>query len=36
VLVGGQPALDNTSTAMCMWGGVISVVMPGQVTVTVP
>jgi hypothetical protein len=36
VLVGGMPALDNASTAMCMWGGVITVVVPGQVTVTVP
>ena len=36
VLVGGQPALNNTSTCMCSWAGVISVIMPGQLTVTVP
>jgi hypothetical protein len=36
VLEGGMPALDNASTAMCTWGGVISVVVPGQFTVTVP
>jgi hypothetical protein len=36
VLVGGQPALDNTSTAMCTWGGVITITMPGQMTVAIP
>jgi uncharacterized Zn-binding protein involved in type VI secretion len=36
VMVGGQPALNNTSKCMCSWGGVISVVMPGQMSVTVP
>lgn len=36
LMVGGVPALDNASTAMCMWGGVISVTMPGQLTVTIP
>ena len=36
VTIDGQPALDNQSTLMCMWGGVISVVSPGQVTVNVP
>jgi hypothetical protein len=29
------PALDNTSTCQCAWGGVISVTQPGQVKVTV-
>lgn len=31
-----QPALDNISTCMCMWAGVISVSMPGQTTVEIP
>jgi hypothetical protein len=36
VTIGGAPALDNTSTLMCMWGGVIQFVTPGEFTVTVP
>jgi len=28
--------LDNVSTCMCTWAGVISVVSPGQVQTTVP
>ena len=36
VLLAGQPALDNISTCMCMWAGVISVVVPGQVQTTIP
>ncbi len=36
VLLGNMPALDNTHTLMCMWGGVISVVNPGQVTEQIP
>jgi hypothetical protein len=28
VLVAGQPALTNTSTCQCMWGGVITVISP--------
>jgi hypothetical protein len=36
VLIGGQPVLDNVSTCMCMWAGVISIVSPGQVQTTVP
>ena len=28
-----DPALTNTSTCMCTWGGVITVTMPGQMTV---
>ena len=35
VTIGGVPALDNTSTCQCAWGGVISVTQPGQATVTV-
>jgi hypothetical protein len=33
VTVGGIPALDNASQCMCTWGGVITVSVPGQVTV---
>ena len=36
VLVGGMPALNNASMATCMWGGVITITVPGQVTVMVP
>jgi len=36
VLVGGMPALDQTHTLMCLWGGVISVLNPGQVAQTIP
>lgn len=30
VLVDKMPALDNTSTLMCSWGGVITITSPGQ------
>ena len=36
VLIGNMPALDNVSTLMCAWGGVIQIVAPGEVTVNVP
>jgi hypothetical protein len=36
VLVGNMPALNNSSKLMCIWGGVIQIVMPGQFTVMVP
>lgn len=36
VMVGGNPALNNASKATCAFGGVISVVLPGQFTVMVP
>ncbi len=36
VTLGGIPTLDNTSTLMCMWGGVIQFATPGEFTVTVP
>jgi hypothetical protein len=36
VNIGGVPALNITSKCMCMWGGVISVMNPGQMTVQVP
>lgn len=36
VLLANNPTLDSTSTLMCMWGGVIQVVAPGEFTVSVP
>ncbi len=36
VLIGNQPALNNTSKTMCAFGGTISLVSPGQFTVQVP
>jgi hypothetical protein len=36
VLLGNFPTLDNTSTLMCTWGGVITFVTPGEFTVMVP
>ncbi len=36
VLLGNMPALNNTSTLMCTWGGVITVLQPGQFTEQIP
>ncbi len=36
VLVANMPALNNSSKCMCNWGGVISINMPGQMTIQVP
>src|ERR1700679_748459 len=36
VMLADMPTLDNTSTLMCMWGGVITFVDPGEFTVMVP
>lgn len=35
VLIGNMPALNNTSTCICNWGGVISITFAGQVTTMV-
>jgi hypothetical protein len=35
VLIGGMPALSNASTCLCAYGGVISVLMPGQLTTSI-
>jgi hypothetical protein len=36
VMIGNQPALDNTSICMCTWLGVITVASPGQTTEQIP
>jgi hypothetical protein len=36
VQIGNMPALNNTSTLMCAWAGVISVVEPGQQKEMIP
>ncbi len=36
VLIGVFPALNNSSKCMCSWGGVISINVPGQLTVQIP
>jgi hypothetical protein len=35
VLIGNMPALNNTCNCMCLWGGVISITFPGQMTTNV-
>ncbi len=35
-LVANMPALDSNSKLMCIWGGVIQIVVPGQTTTMVP
>ncbi len=36
VLIGGQPALNNTSKLICAWGGVIQITNPGTMNIMVP
>jgi hypothetical protein len=36
VMLCGAPALDNTSTLNCTWGGVITFITPGQFTHMIP
>jgi hypothetical protein len=36
VMIGNQPALNNSCQLMCMWGGVITISNAGQQTVNVP
>ncbi len=36
VLIGNMPTLNNSSKLMCNWGGVIQILVPGQVAVQVP
>jgi hypothetical protein len=35
VMIGGSPALNSTCTLNCLWAGVITITMPGQMTVNV-
>ncbi len=35
-LVGGMPALNNTSKLMCAWAGVIQVINAGQIAIQIP
>lgn len=35
VLLASLPALNNTCTCMCLWGGVIQITSPGQFTTEV-
>ncbi len=36
VILGYSPALDNISMLNCVWGGVITFVTPGEITVQIP
>jgi hypothetical protein len=36
VLLANAPALNNSSKLMCNWAGVISIVVPGQMTHLIP
>ncbi len=36
VLVGNMPALNDSSTLICMWAGVIQINVPGQFTTMIP
>ncbi len=36
VLIGNMSALNDSSTLMCMWGGVIQITNPGQFKTQVP
>lgn len=36
VLIGGQPAVNDSCQLMCAYGGAISVKNPGQTTINVP
>ena len=36
VLIGGQPALDNSSKLLCTWGGEIQILSTTQTTTQIP
>jgi hypothetical protein len=36
VMIGGCPALNDSSVLMCMWAGVIEIQNPGQNKISVP
>lgn len=35
VMIANQPCVGNSSTCNCVWGGLISIINPGQTTVNV-
>jgi hypothetical protein len=35
-LIGGMPALNDTSMLMCTWGGVIRIINAGQMAIQIP
>jgi hypothetical protein len=35
-MLGGMPALNNSSTCTCMWGGMITITTPAQVQTNIP
>jgi len=35
-LIGGMPALNDTSILMCTWAGVIRIINPGQMAIQIP
>lgn len=35
-LIGGQPALNNSCKLMCAYGGSISIINPGQMSIMIP
>lgn len=36
LMINNSPALNHTSLCNCLWGGVITVTNPGQITVSIP
>jgi len=36
VLLGNQPSLDNVSTCLCTWGGVVTIVDPATLETQIP
>jgi hypothetical protein len=36
VMLGGMPALNNSSTCTCMWGGMITITTPAQFQTNIP
>lgn len=36
LLIGGKPALNQNSKAMCTWGGVIQITNPGNTNLMIP
>jgi hypothetical protein len=36
VLIGGLPALNNSSQCVCLWAGIITITFAGQTTVQIP